>query len=88
MGRPPIIRRLDVRINGRVAGEYRLILRAASASSMIPSGWCGSSPSRSRGRFANSLRLSVMSIKTPAEPDGLWLKPLPGRYHVVKDHKR
>lgn len=39
-------------------------------------------------RFANSLRLSVMSIKAPAGPDGLWLKQLPGCYHVVRDHKR
>lgn len=23
MGRPPVVRRLDVRINGRLAGEYR-----------------------------------------------------------------
>lgn len=23
MGRPPVVRRLDVRLNGRLAGEYR-----------------------------------------------------------------
>ena len=40
MGRPPVVRRLDVRINGRLAGEYRTS-PAGSVSFAYDADWLG-----------------------------------------------